>query len=134
MNDCLFCRIIAGEIPSRRVYEDEQAVAFLDIEPWHDGHTLLVPRRHVSDLVADPAAWSEVQPALEAVVPRLVQRLAADGMNVVVNAGPVAGQEVGHLHVHLVPRYASAPGMAALMDRDASRDLDELHRLLGEAG
>jgi len=133
MSACLFCRIVAGEIPARIVYQDQQAVAFLDIEPWHDGHTLLVPRRHVPDLIADPAAWSEVQPALEAVVPLLVARLGADAMNVVINAGEVAGQEVGHLHVHLVPRYRPAPGMAALLVRDASQDLDQVHQLLTEA-
>ncbi len=133
MSDCLFCRIVAGEVPSRQVYADDQAVAFLDIGPWHDGHTLVVPRRHVRDLIADPSAWGDVAAAVEAVVPLLVERLGAEGMNVVLNSGEVSGQEVPHLHVHLVPRYASAPGMAALLARDASVDLDELHqRLTGE--
>ncbi|HRA76252.1 MAG TPA: HIT domain-containing protein, partial [Propionicimonas sp.] len=64
--DCLFCRIVAGEIPSRQVYADDTAIAFLDINPWHVGHTLVVPRRHVDDLLDDPAAFAEIAPAVSA--------------------------------------------------------------------
>jgi histidine triad (HIT) family protein len=112
---CLFCRIVAGDVPSRRVYADEHAVAFLDIGPWQRGHTLVVPRRHVADLVSGPPVLAEIAPAVDAVARILVDRLGADGLNLVSSAGSVAGQEVFHLHVHLVPRYASAPGLARLV-------------------
>lgn len=122
-DDCLFCAIVAGSIPSRQVYADDSAVAFLDIQPWHRGHTLVVPRRHVTSLADDPSTWGDVGPAVEQVVPLLMDRLGAAGLNVVISAGAVAGQEVMHVHVHLVPRYDEAPGLKNLTGRDAT-DLD----------
>ncbi len=127
MTTCLFCRIVSGDIPSRQVYADDHAVAFLDIAPWHRGHTLVVPRRHVSTLADDPSVLADCQPAIEHLVGTLTSRLGADGMNVLVNVGEVAGQEVFHVHVHLVPRYGSLPGLPGLAQRDASADdLDEV--------
>jgi histidine triad (HIT) family protein len=122
-DDCLFCAIVGGSIPSRQVYADDSAVAFLDIQPWQRGHTLVVPRRHVASLVDDPTGWNDVAAAVEHVVPVLTERLGATGLNVVISSGEVAGQEVMHLHVHLVPRYDAAPGLANLTGRDTS-DLD----------
>lgn len=126
--DCLFCRIVAGEIPSRQVYADDHAVAFLDISPWHVGHTLVIPRRHVEDLLAEPEALTEIAPAVTATSRLLVDRLGADGLNALCNSGEVAGQEVFHLHLHLVPRYAHRPGLAELMVREGDIDLDRVHR------
>jgi len=130
--DCLFCAIIAGEIPSRQVYADDLTVAFLDINPWHRGHTLVVPRRHVPDVLSDPAALGEIADSVTATAALLVDKLDADGVNVLINSGAVAGQEVFHLHVHLIPRYADRPGMAGLMEREQDIDLDAVHqRILG---
>lgn len=129
MSDCLFCAIVAGDIGSRQVYADDRAIAFLDIGPWQRGHTLVVPRRHVVSLVEDPSAWADVQGAVEHVVPLLVSRLGAAGLNVLSSAGGAAGQEVFHLHVHLVPRYEDAPGLSNLTRGDSS-DLDDVHRQL----
>lgn len=128
-DDCLFCAIIAGAIPSRQVYADDSAIAFLDIQPWHRGHTLVVPRRHVASIIDDPTIWGDVRTAVEQVVPLLVDRLGAAGLNVLVNAGEVSGQEVMHFHVHLVPRYDDAPGLANLIGRDAT-DLDSVWQQL----
>lgn len=122
-DDCLFCAIVAGSIPSRQVYADDSAVAFLDIQPWHRGHTLVVPRRHVVSIADDPTCWRDVQAAVEHVVPRLTDRLGASGLNVLMSAGAVAGQEVMHAHVHLVPRYQEASGLDNLLGRDLT-DLD----------
>jgi histidine triad (HIT) family protein len=127
MTDCLFCAIVAGDIGSRQLYADDTAVAFLDIGPWQRGHTLVVPRRHVVSLVDDPSAWGDVQAAVEHVIPLLVSRLGAAGLNVLSSAGEAAGQEVFHLHVHLVPRYEDAPGLSNLTRGDSS-DLDDVHR------
>lgn len=128
---CLFCRVVAGELPSRQVHANERAVAFLDIAPFHRGHTLVVPREHADD-VFTTGAWSAVAPAVEATARLLRDRLACDGLNVFSSAGAVAGQEVGHLHVHLVPRYADAPGLRGLFERrpGAEEDLDAVHRQL----
>jgi histidine triad (HIT) family protein len=133
VSDCLFCGIVEGRIPSRRVYEDEHAVAFLDITPWHRGHSLVVPRRHVADLLTGEPALAEIAPAVDTVSRLLVDRLGADGLNLLSSAGSVAGQEVFHLHVHLIPRYADRPGLVGLLPREGSADdLDEvLDRLRG---
>jgi histidine triad (HIT) family protein len=129
---CLFCRIIAGEIPSKQIYADEAAFAFLDINPWHPGHALVIPRRHVEDLLVDPGALAEIAPAVSAVASLLADKLGADGVNLLSNAGAVAGQEVFHLHVHVIPRYAANPGLRALIGPDPSIDVDEVYqRIVG---
>lgn len=101
---CIFCRIIAGEIPCHRVYEDETAIAFLDINPLADGHALVVPKRHVDDVVGDAAAFAEISAGIGAVSALLRDRLGADGVTVQQNNGRAAGQEVFHLHAHVIPR------------------------------
>jgi histidine triad (HIT) family protein len=130
--DCLFCAIIAGQIPCRQIYSDESAIAFLDISPWHTGHALVVPRRHVVDVLAQPEPLSEIAGAISATSRLLMERLGADGMNLLINSGAVAGQEVFHLHVHLIPRFADRPGMSGLMDREPDIDLDAVHRRIAE--
>jgi histidine triad (HIT) family protein len=130
---CLFCAIVAGEIPSRRVHEDEHAVAFLDLAPLHRGHTLVVPRRHVDSLLDGDPAMAEIGDCVDATARLLVDRLDADGLNVVSSAGAVAGQEVFHLHVHLLPRYAEAPGLTHLLGARhgaSDADLDAVHARL----
>jgi histidine triad (HIT) family protein len=131
--DCIFCAIVAGRIPSWQVHADEHAVAFLDVAPWHRGHTLVVPRRHVADLVSGTPALAEIAPAVDAVARLLKHRLNADGLNLLSSAGPVAGQTVHHLHVHVIPRYAGEPGLRRLVDpgRGAPEgELASVHALL----
>lgn len=134
--DCIFCRIVAGTVPSRLVYADEHAVAFLDATPWHRGHTLVVPRRHVADVVSGAPALAEIAPAVDAVGRLLVHRLAADGLNLLSSAGPVAGQTVFHLHVHLVPRYADEPGLEQLVQPGSAPEgeLESVYAQLQAAG
>jgi histidine triad (HIT) family protein len=101
MNDCIFCRIVAGEVPSRRVYEDEDVVAFHDIRPVAPWHVLVVPRRHRASLL-------EAEPEEISVVFRAARRVAQEldpqgrGFRLVVNTGEEGGQTVGHLHVHVL--------------------------------
>ena len=134
MTDCIFCKIIAGDIPSRRVYADEHAYAFLDVAPWHRGHSLVVPRRHVPDLISADPALAEIAPAVETVARLLVERLSADGVNLLSSSGAAAGQEVFHLHVHVVPRYADEPGLRSLVNPAPTSDneLNSVHRQLTE--
>ena len=120
--DCIFCKIISGELPSRRIYEDDRAVAFLDIGAWHRGHALVVPKRHVPDMLTGPGTLPEIAPAIDAVARLLMQRLAADGINVLSSSGEAAGQEVFHLHVHVVPRYADEPGLGMLVNSGVAPD------------
>lgn len=126
MSDCIFCRIVAGEIPSRRVYEDEHAIAFLDLEPFKKGHTLVVPRRHVADALEDAEVLASLAPAIAETGRLLTEKLGASGLNVLSNVGEDAGQSVFHLHVHLVPRYADDAGMMALLKRAPQDDPDEV--------
>lgn len=104
-DDCIFCKIIRGELPSTRIYEDDNVLAFLDIAPVRPGHTLLIPKRHVEtlfDLTEEQAA------VLAAVMPKLasaiVKGVGAEGLNVFQANRPCAGQVVFHVHFHLVPR------------------------------
>ncbi len=129
MSDCLFCKIIAGEIPSRQVYADDRAFAFLDVEPWQEGHTLVVPRRHVEHALMDSHVLVEVAPAVRAVCDILRERLGATGFNVLTNVGEDSGQAVFHAHIHVLPRHADAPGIRN-MRGEVHRDLDEVHALL----
>ena len=112
--DCLFCSIVAGEIPSKKIYEDDVAYAFLDISPWQVGHTLVIPKAHSVDVLEDDEVLATIAPAVARVGRLLKERLGADACNIVSNAGAVAGQEVFHAHVHVLPRYASSPGIANL--------------------
>jgi histidine triad (HIT) family protein len=103
---CVFCKIIQGHIPSARVLETPDAVAFLDINPVNRGHTLVVPKGHhrILSEVPEPVAAS-----IGALLPRLCRAIAAvtgaDGFNVIVNNGPAAGQTIDHCHWHIIPRF-----------------------------
>jgi histidine triad (HIT) family protein len=103
---CVFCAIASGDAPAFLVYEDENAVAFLDIAPVRRGHTLVAPRRHVADVMASGGAeaWSDVAVAVQTMSRMLMARLGSDGISLFQANRRAAGQEVWHLHVHLVPR------------------------------
>jgi histidine triad (HIT) family protein len=108
--DCLFCRIVAGEIPSARVDEDERTVAFMDINPATRGHLLVVPREHAVDLLEVPDADLEAcARTAQRLARRVKERLGADGVNLLNSCGPAAWQTVFHFHVHVIPRYAGDP-------------------------
>ncbi|WP_262314858.1 HIT family protein [Lacticaseibacillus parakribbianus] len=110
MSDCIFCKIIAGEIPSVKVYEDDTVLAFLDISQATPGHTLVVPKVHVPDLFAYDA---DLAAAVFARLPKIARAIKAsdpriEGLNVLNNNGEVAYQSVFHSHIHLIPRYSTA--------------------------
>ena len=108
--DCLFCKILAGELPSTIVAEDERTVAFMDINPATRGHALVVPRAHATDLLdigdEDLAACAL---AARQLATRAKERLGADGVNLVNSCGAIAWQSVFHFHIHVVPRYVGDP-------------------------
>ena len=108
--DCLFCKIVAGELPSTRVDEDERTIAFMDINPATRGHLLVVPREHSTDLLEvgpeDLAACAAMAQKLAA---RVTERLGADGVNILNSRGRAAWQTVFHYHLHVIPRYDGDP-------------------------
>jgi histidine triad (HIT) family protein len=106
--DCIFCKIIAGELPSTRVDEDERTVAFMDIAPATRGHALVVPREHSADLLSvDDEDLRAVASASRRLAARAKERLGADGINLLNACGAVAFQSVFHFHMHVIPRYES---------------------------
>ena len=108
--DCLFCRIVAGEIPATIVAEDERTISFMDINPATRGHALVIPRVHSSDLLdTDPEDVQAVALAAQGLARRARERLGAEGVNLLNSNGRAAWQTVFHYHVHVIPRYADDP-------------------------
>jgi histidine triad (HIT) family protein len=104
MDDCVFCKIIEGEIPSHKVYEDENTVAFLDANPTSKGHTLVVPKKHV-ETIHEASEMSYMWKSLVKVGNAVKDAFDPEGLNISQNNGEVAGQEVMHMHFHVTPRY-----------------------------
>jgi len=103
--DCIFCKIVNKEIPKELTYEDENFIAFLDIKPRAEGHTLIIPKKHYKTILDMPnTLGNELQEAIKKVSLDLMQKGKAEGFNVLTNSGEVAGQIVHHLHVHIIPR------------------------------
>ena len=100
--DCIFCKIIAGEIPSAKVYEDDQVLAFYDIEPKAPVHVLIIPKAHIAGVREINADNSAVVAHIFAVIPQIAQKLGITDYRVVSNNGEQAGQTVHHLHFHLL--------------------------------
>jgi histidine triad (HIT) family protein len=108
--DCIFCKILAGELPSTIVDEDERTIAFMDIAPATRGHALVIPRAHTRDLLSvAPEDLSAVALAAQRLAARMNERLGADGVNLLNSCGASAWQTVFHLHVHVIPRYEGDP-------------------------
>jgi histidine triad (HIT) family protein len=108
--DCIFCKIVAGEIPATIVDEDERTIAFMDISPATRGHALVIPREHSPDLLSiGREDLLAVAVASRRLAERAKERLQADGVNLVNSCGAVAWQSVFHFHMHVIPRYEGDP-------------------------
>jgi histidine triad (HIT) family protein len=108
--DCLFCKIVAGELPATVIAEDERTVAFMDINPATRGHALVVPREHAVDLLSVPEEdLAACAAAAKRVAARAKEVLGADGVNLLNSCGSAAWQTVFHFHLHVIPRYADDP-------------------------
>ena len=106
MDECIFCLIAQGKIPSSKVYESDSLYAFLDLNPMQKGHTLLIPKKHAKDIFdLDPALGSELVSAMQKISRAIMEVTGATGLNIYQNNGRSAGQEVDHLHWHLIPRF-----------------------------
>ena len=105
-NGCIFCKIIAGEIPSQTIYEDDQFKVILDVAPATKGHALILPKDHYANLYELPEEKAvDAIKLAKRMMAVMTDKLKCDGFNLVQNNGEVAGQTVFHFHMHLIPRY-----------------------------
>lgn len=130
-HDCIFCKIIKGEIPSAKVYEDEHVMAFLDISQVTKGHTLVIPKVHKENVYElTPEISSQVFQAVPKIARALKETYQPIGMNVLNNNGEHAGQSVFHFHIHLLPRYGQGDGFGAVWkthtDDYSNEDLSQI--------
>ena len=110
MSDCIFCAIVAGELPAEQIASSERAIAFMDIHPATRGHALVVPRAHARDIHEIGAEDLAATAALAARIAGLArERLGADGVNLINSSGAAAWQSVFHFHIHVIPRYVGDP-------------------------
>ncbi|MCP3742575.1 HIT family protein [Rossellomorea sp. BNER] len=115
MSDCIFCKIIDGEIPASKVYEDEHVLAFLDISQVTKGHTLVIPKVHKENVYE---LTPKIASHLFSVVPKITNAMKTEfnpiGLNLLNNNGELAGQSVFHFHLHIIPRYGQGDGFGAV--------------------
>lgn len=124
--DCIFCSIVAGDIPCRTVYEDDQVLAFLDTTPLSAGHTLVIPKAHHETVRELPASLrAAVGEQLLALTPAIEAAVDADASTIAFNNGEAAGQEVPHVHGHVIPRFHGDGGTAIHGVAGAAPDLDD---------
>ncbi|WP_064092137.1 HIT family protein [Rossellomorea aquimaris] len=137
MSDCIFCKIISGDIPAMKVYEDEHVLAFLDISQVTKGHTLLIPKEHQENVYE---LTPELASHLFSIAPKIANSIKTEyepvGMNLLSNTGEQAGQSVFHFHLHLIPRYGKGDGFGAIWkthnDEYTQEDLKEIADSIGQ--
>ena len=126
---CIFCKIVNKEIPAKIVYEDEDTMAFLDINPRNKGHTLVIPKKHYETLDEMPdEEMAKLMKTIKKVV-EILKPLNFDGYNIVNNNKPAAGQEVPHVHFHIIPRYQN-DGDVVKFGEVKKVDLDEVEKII----
>ncbi|MBD8067717.1 HIT family protein [Bacillus sp. PS06] len=126
MSDCIFCKIINGDIPAAKVYEDDHVLAFLDISQVTKGHTLVIPKVHKKDIFE---LTPEISSHVFSVVPKIAEAIKSEfdpiGLNLLNNNGEDAGQSVFHYHVHIIPRYGKGDGFGAVWKSHAEEYTSE---------
>ena len=127
MEECIFCKIIGGEIPSFKVYEDDKVLAFEDINPISPGHTLVIPKKHAQDLWEIPADdLAAVQVASKKIIQAMKEALDPTGVACLQLNGPGANQVVMHYHLHLIPRTKGTPELPVTMWELNEGDMDAI--------
>ena len=107
--DCIFCKIAAGEIPSRKIYEDKDLIAIMDLNPTSKGHSLIIPKEHCTNIYdIDEDIAAKVMKTAKKLATKMTVALNCDGFNLLQNNGETAGQTMFHFHMHLIPRYKDA--------------------------
>lgn len=125
MNDCLFCKIINGEIPCYKVYEDEDVLAFLDVSQTTVGHTLVVPKKHYDNFLSTPKElMNRCMNVAQTIGQVQIRTLHAKGVNILSNCYKEAGQTIMHFHIHVIPRYYEGDGFR--LEMKENNDLEKL--------
>ena len=128
---CIFCDIIAGKIPSSKVYEDNDVMAILDISQVTYGHTIVMPKKHVKNILeADEETVCRCMKAVHTLSRQIVERTGAKGCNILNNCNEVAGQSVDHLHFHIIPRYSKDDACQFIFNESAPQDLNEVAKTI----
>ena len=108
-DNCIFCKIAAGEIPSRKIYEDKDLIAIMDLNPTSKGHSLIIPKEHCTNIYdIDEDIAAKVMKTAKKLATKMTVALNCDGFNLLQNNGETAGQTMFHFHMHLIPRYKDA--------------------------
>lgn len=132
--DCIFCRIAAGDIPSKTIYEDQEFRVILDISPATKGHALILPKEHYADLYEIPEdTAAKVMKLAKKLMAHMTEVLGCDGFNIIQNNGEAAGQTVFHFHMHLIPRYKNDGNEDRLMWNHlelTEEELESIHKML----
>ncbi len=129
---CVFCKIIEGEIPSRKVYEDDDILAILDISQTTMGHTLVMPKKHYDDFLQMPEnEFGALMEKVQQIADQIIKRMNANGCNILINTGETAGQTVRHVHVHIIPRYDENDTVSFSFTEN-QYDLDEILKKIKE--
>lgn len=135
--DCIFCKIVTGEVPAYKVLENGSALAFLDISPQTKGHTVVVPKIHAPNLlVLDDDKIGPLFDTVKAATTILNQALSPDGFTIGINHGTVSGQTVDHLHVHIMPRFSGDGGgsIHSAVNNPPEEDLDKIAERIQKSG
>lgn len=129
---CLFCKIVKGEIPNYTIYEDDETLAFLDIFPLSKGHTVIIPKKHFVNLEdLTNKDWQNISLAIKNSLEKINVILNPDGCNVGINNKEAGGQEVGHVHWHIIPRYHSDGGgsIHSIIKNPGNKKVEEIAKL-----
>ena len=127
MKDCLFCKIVRGEIPCFKIYEDENVLAFLDVAKDAIGHTLVIPKKHFGTVLeCDEKTISQVFDAAQKISKHFVENCGFDGVQIINNCGESAGQTIMHFHVHIVPRKKGDGLLVWKLGAPSEMDLEQI--------
>ncbi len=130
--DCIFCKIVEGKIPSLKIYEDDVILAFLDINPDSNGHTLIIPKKHYKDINdIDEKTLCHIYSKAKDIMKLLEEKLNADGFSLLQNNGSV--QEVKHYHLHIKPYYSNKPSIKLVKDSFLIEDANEIYKKIKES-
>lgn len=129
---CVFCEIIAGNIPGKKVYEDDDVLAILDISQTTKGHTLVMPKKHYDNFLQMPEdEYANLMKKVQMIAKKTTKNLDAKGVNILINTNEVAGQSVMHTHVHIIPRYDENDTVSFTF-KENKLDLDEVLEMINQ--